>query len=227
MAGRLDVAELVADGDRLAGRNAAAREQGAHPARLAEQGGAAGEVVDQRGVRRTECAADIRLRVRADDPDPKARFRKAPQHPVHAREEGDAPGIAGLQPAHVGRDAWQPPQRHAEAPQDLPVSHGPQRLELGGVGHAKTVPAGDLREDAPEPGQRIGEGAVEVEEDEPQRHRRRGRGEWGRPLRGSRPAVRCRQVCRSTSIFLISPIAAAGLSPFGQVRVQFMIVWQR
>ena len=32
---------------------------------------------------------------------------------------------------------------------------------------------------------------------------------------------------RSTIIFLISPIALAGLRPFGQVRVQFMIVWQR
>ncbi len=32
---------------------------------------------------------------------------------------------------------------------------------------------------------------------------------------------------RSTINFLISAIALAGLRPFGQVRVQFMIVWQR
>jgi hypothetical protein len=32
---------------------------------------------------------------------------------------------------------------------------------------------------------------------------------------------------RCTISFLISPIALAGLSPFGQVLVQFMIVWQR
>lgn len=35
------------------------------------------------------------------------------------------------------------------------------------------------------------------------------------------------QTRRSTSIFLISPIALAGFRPFGQVCAQFMIVWQR
>src|SRR3546814_4639460 len=33
--------------------------------------------------------------------------------------------------------------------------------------------------------------------------------------------------CRATIIFLISAMAFAGLSPFGQVLVQFMMVWQR
>ena len=32
---------------------------------------------------------------------------------------------------------------------------------------------------------------------------------------------------RSTISFLISAIALAGFRPFGQVRVQFMMVWQR
>jgi hypothetical protein len=32
---------------------------------------------------------------------------------------------------------------------------------------------------------------------------------------------------RSTIIFLISAIALAGFNPFGQVLVQFMIVWHR
>jgi len=32
---------------------------------------------------------------------------------------------------------------------------------------------------------------------------------------------------RCTISFLISAIALAGLSPFGQVRAQFMIVWHR
>ena len=35
------------------------------------------------------------------------------------------------------------------------------------------------------------------------------------------------QTRRSTSIFLISPIALAGFKPFGQAWAQFMIVWQR
>ncbi len=35
------------------------------------------------------------------------------------------------------------------------------------------------------------------------------------------------QTRRSTSIFLISPIALAGFRPFGQAWAQFMIVWQR
>ena len=35
------------------------------------------------------------------------------------------------------------------------------------------------------------------------------------------------QATRSTSIFLISPIALAGLRPFGQTCAQFMMVWQR
>jgi len=35
------------------------------------------------------------------------------------------------------------------------------------------------------------------------------------------------QIWRSTIIFLISAMALAGLSPFGQVLAQFMIVWQR
>ena len=36
-----------------------------------------------------------------------------------------------------------------------------------------------------------------------------------------------RQSWRTTIIFLIWAIAFAGLSPFGQARVQFMMVWQR
>ena len=32
---------------------------------------------------------------------------------------------------------------------------------------------------------------------------------------------------RASISFLISPIAFAGFRPFGQVRAQFMIVWQR
>jgi len=35
------------------------------------------------------------------------------------------------------------------------------------------------------------------------------------------------QLSRATIIFLISAMALAGLRPFGQVFVQFMIVWQR
>ena len=34
-------------------------------------------------------------------------------------------------------------------------------------------------------------------------------------------------ICRSSIIVLISLIALAGFSPFGQVLAQFMIVWQR
>src|SRR3546814_5953373 len=37
----------------------------------------------------------------------------------------------------------------------------------------------------------------------------------------------CDQMRRSTIIFLVSAIAFAGFRPFGQVFVQFMIVWQR
>jgi len=37
----------------------------------------------------------------------------------------------------------------------------------------------------------------------------------------------CYTDLRSTISFLISPIALAGFRPFGQVFVQFMIVWQR
>ena len=35
------------------------------------------------------------------------------------------------------------------------------------------------------------------------------------------------QTARSTIMCLIAPIALAGFNPFGQVLVQFMIVWQR
>src|SRR5262249_21953374 len=64
------------------------------------------------------------------------------------------------------------------------------------------------------------------------------RGESGRPFpqagvgKSERPQPRsgieesC-QPCRSTISFLTSAIAFAGLSPFGHVRAQFMIVWQR
>ena len=44
---------------------------------------------------------------------------------------------------------------------------------------------------------------------------------------GPRPSIRGRYIRRSTSIFLISAIAAAGFRPLGQACVQFMIVWQR
>ena len=42
-----------------------------------------------------------------------------------------------------------------------------------------------------------------------------------------RPLLSDAQTRRSTIIFLISAIALAGFNPFGQVLVQFMIVWQR
>jgi hypothetical protein len=38
---------------------------------------------------------------------------------------------------------------------------------------------------------------------------------------------RLRHICRSTSIFLISAMALAGLRSFGQTLAQFMMVWQR
>ena len=52
------------------------------------------------------------------------------------------------------------------------------------------------------------------------------RGDPARPFRLSGVGV-AGQTRRSTIIFLISAIALAGLSPFGQVLAQFMIVWQR
>jgi hypothetical protein len=42
----------------------------------------------------------------------------------------------------------------------------------------------------------------------------------------ARAASAC-QLCRSTSIFLISAIARAGLRSLGHTSVQFMMVWQR
>ena len=45
-----------------------------------------------------------------------------------------------------------------------------------------------------------------------------------------RPTTRAETLpytCRSTIFFLISAMDFAGLSPFGQALVQFMMVWQR
>ena len=55
---------------------------------------------------------------------------------------------------------------------------------------------------------------------------RKGEGPPGHP---GGPAGRAAGVAywRSTIIFLISAIALAGFRPFGQVRLQFMMVWQR
>ncbi|WP_442894689.1 phosphatase PAP2 family protein [Bradyrhizobium sp. AZCC 1614] len=39
--------------------------------------------------------------------------------------------------------------------------------------------------------------------------------------------MQCGHTCRSTSIFLISAMALAGLRSFGQTLAQFMMVWQR
>jgi hypothetical protein len=47
----------------------------------------------------------------------------------------------------------------------------------------------------------------------------------GRDAAHAPPAVH--HTCRAIIIFLTSAIALAGLSPFGQVLAQFMIVWQR
>jgi len=41
------------------------------------------------------------------------------------------------------------------------------------------------------------------------------------------PVGKSAQAARSASSFLVSAIALAGLSPFGQTLAQFMIVWQR
>jgi hypothetical protein len=52
----------------------------------------------------------------------------------------------------------------------------------------------------------------------------RGRGIAARGLQSTRGSY---ATLRVTISFLISPIALAGFRPLGQVRVQFMMVWQR
>jgi len=49
----------------------------------------------------------------------------------------------------------------------------------------------------------------------------------GRSAKSSPVVPQPIQPWRSTISFLISPMASAGLSPLGQVRVQFMMVWHR
>ncbi len=59
---------------------------------------------------------------------------------------------------------------------------------------------------------------------------RKGKAPLGLPRGASeraRAAMPADAYWRSTSIFLISPMAFAGFSPLGQVRVQFMMVWHR
>ena len=46
-------------------------------------------------------------------------------------------------------------------------------------------------------------------------------------MQGEKSDHERRYIRRSTIFFLISAIALAGFKPFGQVCVQFMIVWQR
>ena len=59
------------------------------------------------------------------------------------------------------------------------------------------------------------------EKPRPEKRRNRDRGKRN----GARSTQAPAYICRSTIIFLISTIAFAGLSPFGQVCAQFMIVW--
>ena len=47
------------------------------------------------------------------------------------------------------------------------------------------------------------------------------------PSLGIERRSHCLQLCRCTSIFLISAMALAGLRSFGHTSVQFMMVWQR
>ena len=48
-----------------------------------------------------------------------------------------------------------------------------------------------------------------------------------RKVKDEKPKIAVAQPCRSTIKVLILPIASAGFSPFGQARVQFIMVWQR
>src|SRR5690606_14650941 len=70
--GRLDVAGLVADTQGLAGRHPGAADDLAELARLAEQAGAAVEVIDQGGVGGTQDAAQVGLGIGADGGDANA-----------------------------------------------------------------------------------------------------------------------------------------------------------
>lgn len=54
-----------------------------------------------------------------------------------------------------------------------------------------------------------------------------GRSKMSRAALAALRLVTAGQTVRSTIIFLISAIALAGFSPFGQVFAQFMIVWHR
>ena len=50
---------------------------------------------------------------------------------------------------------------------------------------------------------------------------------WNERVHRPAPGLSDAYTTRSSIIFLISAMAFAGFSPFGQVLVQFMIVWQR
>src|SRR5690349_12680945 len=64
------------------------------------------------------------------------------------------------------RDQWDLPQRNANAPDDLPVTHAPQFFELRVIQCAEAVTCCDTIEDASEPRQGVGQGAIEVEDGE-------------------------------------------------------------
>jgi hypothetical protein len=139
---------------------------------LAEQRGAAVEPGKQ-VCEFAELPAHIGLVVRTDQRKAEAVVVEGSQHRIDAGEERDIGDMLGLQPPHVPRDARQLPQRDVQSLEDFAGAGMAQRLNVLISNAAKAKAIGNIVHVAQEPGNAVGQRAVEVEDDEGIGHRGR------------------------------------------------------
>ncbi|MHC2676672.1 hypothetical protein ACVI1J_008835 [Bradyrhizobium diazoefficiens] len=162
---RLDVAHLVADRDDTVELHAGAPDDAAEFRGLAEYRRRAIEMREQRrGL--AELLAGIGFAVGSHQRELHAVLGQRLQHRLDAGKQRDLASCLGLQPPRMPRDRRQLPQRHLEPAEDLARRGMPQPLDvlIGDTPKAEAV--GDVVDGAQEPGEAVGEGAVEVEDGE-------------------------------------------------------------
>jgi hypothetical protein len=166
-AGGLDVAGLVADAQHLIERRLGGAGHGFQLPRLAEHRGAAAELADVLGER-AQGLADIGLGVGADDGQLDALLSQGRQHLRHAGHQVDF-GL-GIDGAQVLGDFRQVPDAHPQHAHALARAHVAQLLNLRRVDGAEAELARDVVEDAFHPRPAVGQHAVEIEDDQLDRH---------------------------------------------------------
>ncbi|MEJ5246554.1 MAG: hypothetical protein WHS90_02250 [Caldilinea sp.] len=133
---------------------------------LAEDGDPALEKRKERCVFRTKHSAYVRLRVGADHCQKHTGIFQRPQHLVDASKQSNLVDLLRHTSAHLDRHGRHLPHAHAEMLHQAARVVAAQVGVFGCIDALEAIAVGELIDHARRPGKRVGQRAVEVEDDE-------------------------------------------------------------